>query len=100
MDNRYLIVGFLSLILGLFFFTMTRLTFFIFDNVAFNIIILFANLFGIVFITVGVLEPSPNEVKKKVANKSENPINTLKMRYAKGEITEEKYKKMKKELEG
>ena len=40
------------------------------------------------------------KTKDQTPTQNENPLDILKRRYAKGEITSEEYEKMKKDLEG
>ena len=61
---------------------------------------------GAVFILVGLLSQTRKAQFDKIVDKieksskpEENPLEVLKMRYAKGEITKEEFEKMKKDLE-
>ena len=73
MDNRYLVVGFLFLILGLFYFLYAK------DNNSlirsyFTIIPILAIFNGIVLIFIGVLDSDKHKIKM-VRNKKPNNLN-------------------------
>jgi len=65
MDGRYLIIGFLILILGLYLYANSLLIYSYIGNSLFGIIIIFAILIGIIFIIVGLIEPTPKVKKTK-----------------------------------
>ena len=100
MDNRYLVLGIVSLVLGMFFFIYSYNSFLIFNGINFIFIIsIFAIIFGLIFVVCGVTEPDKD--KKNLIEKSDkmnNPIDILKMRFAKGEITKKEFEDMKQEL--
>ena len=101
MDKRFLIVGFVSLILGLFFFVYSNSYYFYGGFNPFFIISITAIISGLIFVVAGVTENY--EEKKNIdknSDKSNNPIEVLNMRYAKGEITKKEFEEKKKDLEG
>ena len=62
MDIRYLVVGFLSIILGFIFYIYIVFNFrYGFEN--FGVIVLFAIIFGVVLIVVGVVEPMKKDLE-------------------------------------
>jgi len=88
-----------------------RLEMFLFGLLLFFIGIMPAvlgNSIGLIVTIIGVLVCLFSSVPVTIIEKEENiedkthrdPYEILKMRYAKGEITEEEYEKMKKKLEG
>ena len=70
-------------------------------GVIFKILGYFCIILGIIVTTVGcfVKEEKIEYTDEKASENEDNPIKILKLRYAKGEITKEKYEKMKKDLE-
>jgi putative membrane protein len=60
-------------------------------------------IFGFIFFSRGGFRPPWMQGSERVDNKSsdlESPLDLLKRRYAKGEITKEEFEQMKKDLEG
>jgi putative membrane protein len=53
---------------------------------------------GIVFVAVSLVRS--NNVMTPIAPPRESPLDVLKVRYSKGEITKEQYDQMRKDLEG
>ncbi len=102
MHKRYLVLGIVSLVLGMFFFIYSYNTFLIFNGINFIFIIsIFAIIFGLVFVVCGVTESDKD--KKNLIEKSDKmncPIDVLKMRFARGEVTKIEFEDMRKDLEG
>jgi uncharacterized membrane protein len=116
MDNRYTIIGIISLILGMLFFIYSSDTYFYFGEPSFLFMVsLICIIFGFVFVIIGLTEPNPNKTIKNIKpettismvelakrgwiDKKIEPIDILKYRYAKGEITKEEFENMKQDLE-
>ncbi len=101
MDNKYLIIGLVSFVLGIFFFIFSYNSFVMFrDGIYIYIFSIFTIILGLIFIVCGVTES--NEDMKNIIEKSDklnSPIDVLKMRFAKGEITKKEFEDMKKDLE-
>ena len=53
----------------------------------------------VAYFIIDMEKPELKESDSPIKNSDEIPLDVLKLRYAKGEITEEEYEKMKKQLE-
>ena len=56
-------------------------------------------LLMVAYFIIDMEKPELKESDSPIKNSDEIPLDVLKLRYAKGEITEEEYEKMKKQLE-